>query len=290
MSNLPAIRPQSLSEVMEYAKMISKSEMMPKDYRNKPENIVVAIQWGYEVGLNPIQALRNISIINGRPSIWGDAAIALVRASGLLEYCNESVENGVAKCTVKRKGEPEQTRTFSELEAKRAGLLNKQGPWSQYPQRMLQMRARGFALRDVFADVLNGIITAEEAQDTPLDTQERVHIEAEPAPVAIAAAETVEEAEVVEVKAIEAPKKPDPNAPASDRFKGQIDKLAQFCDMEPEAIDLLLINRGYSWQTLTKGQAQEVYQFLRQTAREIEQDRNLKLSAEFEASRSGGAA
>lgn len=277
MSNLPAIRPQSLSEVMEYAKMISKSEMMPKDYRGKPENIVVAIQWGYEVGLNPIQALRNISIINGRPSIWGDAAIALVRASGLLEYCNESVENGVAICAVKRKGEPEQTRTFSELEAKRAGLLNKQGPWSQYPQRMLQMRARGFALRDVFADVLNGIITAEEAQDMPADTQERVHIEAEPAPVAIAApVEVVEEAEVVEL--------------ASEMVKNEILAKVQQIGMARDGFAVLLKNRGIKWGSITATQAADLRAHVGETAREVERERNLAISAEFEASRSGGAA
>ena len=276
MSNLPAIRPQSLSEVMEYAKMISKSEMMPKDYRNKPENIVVAIQWGYEVGLNPIQALRNISIINGRPSIWGDAAIALVRASGLLEYCNESVENGVAICAVKRKGEPEQVRTFSELEAKRAGLLNKQGPWSQYPQRMLQMRARGFALRDVFADVLNGIITAEEAQDTPPDT-ERVHIEAEPAPVAIAAhVEPIEDAEVVEL--------------ASEMVKNEILAKVQQIGMARDGFAVLLKNRGIKWGSITAAQAADLRAHVGETAREVERERNLAISAEFEASRSGGAA
>lgn len=275
MSNLPAIRPQNLGEIMEYAKMISKSELMPKDYRNKPENIVVAIQWGYEVGLSPIQALRNISIINGRPSIWGDAAIALVRASGLLEYCNERIENGVASCTVKRKGEPEQTRTFSELEAKRAGLLNKQGPWSQYPQRMLQMRARGWALRDVFADVLNGVITAEEAQDMPPEDQERVTIAAEPAPVAIAApVEPVEEAEVIEM--------------ASESTKSEILAKVQQIGMERDAFAVLLKNRKIKWGSISAADAAALRTHVGEIARDMEREQNLKLSAEFEASRSGG--
>ena len=56
-------------------------------------------------------------------------------------------------------------REFSMQDAKQAGLTGKQGPWSQYPRRMLQMRARAFALRDVFADVLRGVHVAEEAQD-----------------------------------------------------------------------------------------------------------------------------
>ena len=54
-------------------------------------------------------------------------------------------------------------------DAKRAGLYGKQGPWQQYPKRMLQMRARAWALRDVFPDVLRGVHVAEEAQDLPAE-------------------------------------------------------------------------------------------------------------------------
>lgn len=56
---------------------------------------------------------------------------------------------------------------FSVKDAKRAGLWGKSGPWSTYPDRMLTMRARSWALRDEFADILKGIIAAEEAQDYP---------------------------------------------------------------------------------------------------------------------------
>jgi len=58
-------------------------------------------------------------------------------------------------------------------DAKRAGLWAKQGPWTAYPKRMMQMRARGFALRDAFPDVLKGMITAEEAQDYQEETKPR---------------------------------------------------------------------------------------------------------------------
>jgi hypothetical protein len=75
----------------------------------------------------------------------------------------------VAVCVAKRKGRKPVTARFSVEDAKRAGLWGKQGPWSAYPKRMMQMRARGFALRDAFPDVLKGMITAEEAQDYPSD-------------------------------------------------------------------------------------------------------------------------
>ena len=74
----------------------------------------------------------------------------------------------VAICEAKRRGDTEPVISrFSMADAKRAGLAGKSGPWSQYPRRMLQMRARGFCLRDAFPDILRGVITAEEAQDYP---------------------------------------------------------------------------------------------------------------------------
>jgi hypothetical protein len=104
---------------------------------------------------------------DGRPALWGDAVIALVRGSGLLDSIHEEITADVATCTVKRRGEPPASRSFSVEDAKRAGLYGKQGPWQQYPKRMLQMRARAWALRDVFPDVLRGVHVAEEAQDMP---------------------------------------------------------------------------------------------------------------------------
>ena len=169
--------PQNLTEAMKFCEMLAESSIIPKDFRGKPGDILVAIEWGMEVGLKPMQALNNIAVINGRPSIWGDSALALVRASGLLEYIDEKVEGDTAVCRVKRKGEPEVVRTFSMEDAERAGLLKKPGPWQQYPKRMLQMRARAWALRDTFPDVLSGIAIAEEVQDIEVEA-----MPAKPAP------------------------------------------------------------------------------------------------------------
>ena len=155
----------SLKEAMEYAKLIAESDLAPKDYRSKPGNVLIAMQFGSEIGLMPLQAIQNIAVINGRPAIWGDAMIALVQNHPLCEYIKEHSKDGTAYCTVKRRGEEEYTYEFSKEDAKQAGLLNKTGVWTQYPDRMLQMRARGFALRDKFSDVLKGIALREEVED-----------------------------------------------------------------------------------------------------------------------------
>ncbi|WP_287027931.1 recombinase RecT [Herbaspirillum sp.] len=135
----------------------------------KPGNVLVAIQWGMEIGLKPMQAMQNIAVINGRPSIWGDAALALVKASPHYEDVIETYEGTGDKkkavCIAKRKGRTDVVSEFSVEDAKTAGLYKKSGPWTQYPDRMLQMRARSFALRDQFPDVLKGLSIAEEAMD-----------------------------------------------------------------------------------------------------------------------------
>jgi hypothetical protein len=163
---------QTFDDAFRFSKMVAASEFAPKDFKGKPESCLLAIQHGSEVGLSPMQSLQSIAVINGRPSIWGDAALALVQACPVCEYVREYLEgegdNLTAVCEAKRQGYPAPTTVrFSVADAKKAGLWGKSGPWTQYPSRMLQLRARGFALRNAFADALRGLVTAEEAQDYP---------------------------------------------------------------------------------------------------------------------------
>lgn len=159
--------PKNFDDAIKFANTICKSNLLPRDYQNNPCNVLAAICYGAEIGLSPFQSMQSLAVINGRPSLYGDALLALVRSSGLLEYIKEEiVDDNKAVCTVKRKDEPiEIIREFSKEDAKKAGLLNKSGPWTLYPKRMLQMRARAFALRDGFADCLRGVSSAEEMQD-----------------------------------------------------------------------------------------------------------------------------
>lgn len=169
---------QTFADAMKFGETVANSEFAPKDFRGKPASCMLAIQAGSEIGLAPLQALQSIAVVNGRPAVFGDAALAVAKASPVCEYVVEKIdgdgEQMVATCTAKRRGYPEPTVVrFSVADAKKAGLWGKTGPWTQYPKRMLQMRARGFALRDAFPDVLKGLVTAEEAQDYPQPLPEK---------------------------------------------------------------------------------------------------------------------
>lgn len=165
--------PQTLSQLHQICELAIKGGYAPKG--TTVEGAMLAIAKGREVGLPALYSLQNIAVINGKPSIYGDAMLALVKRSGLLEDHKEGLrqKNGgrsedawEAYSWAKRKGQASPVEAaFSVAEAKKAGLWGKPGPWQNYPRRMLQMRARSFCLRDAFPDVLGGMYAVEEAQD-----------------------------------------------------------------------------------------------------------------------------
>ncbi|MCG7915931.1 MAG: transcriptional regulator [Candidatus Thiodiazotropha weberae] len=154
--------PSNLDQAMKVAEVLSQSNFVPQEFRGQPANILVAMQMGAEVGLAPLQAVQNICVINGRPTIYGDAFMALVQGSVLcemyMEGFDESGQYGWAK--TRRLGRAEVEQVFTIDMAKRAGLLSKKGPWVQYPERMCKIRARTWLCRDVYPDVLKGLSDA----------------------------------------------------------------------------------------------------------------------------------
>ena len=221
MSNLV---PMTVQDALAVASQLAQSGMVPRDYACKPGAIFAAMDLGASVGLRPMQAVQGIASINGRPALWGDAALGVVMAHPSFESIDEddaskAAAQGFGRCRVVRKGSPPYEVRFTVDMAKAAGLWGKAGPWSAYAGRMLQMRARSWAFRDRFPDALKGIRIAEEAQDTPAD--------AEPVPsmmpTAVDATATVVEAPAA------APYTPPPRTEAR--------KVPANCDRVPVRID-----------------------------------------------------
>lgn len=153
------------------ANMIAASAMVPKAFQGKPQDVLVAMEMGRSIGLSPLSAVQNIAVINGKPSLYGDAVLAVCSGHPEFENINEEKlydkDNKLLgyRCSVKRRDRDLVTKTFTIEDAVTAKLWAKEGPWKSYPERMLQMRARGFALRDSFADALGGVRFAEEVED-----------------------------------------------------------------------------------------------------------------------------
>ena len=157
---------RNTDEMWQWALYVNQAGITP-DTLDSPAKIIVAIQYGLEIGLTPMVALNSIAVIGGKPSIYGDAGLAMVYKSGMMEYIEETVEGEgdsmVATCTVKRQGQPNPVvRVFDVAKAKTAQLWGKKGTWSSHPDRMLKYKARAFALRDTFPDILEGLHLYEE--------------------------------------------------------------------------------------------------------------------------------
>jgi hypothetical protein len=171
-----SLTPTSLNEAVQLAELMASSEMVPKDYQGKPANVLVAVQMGAELGLKPVQALQNIAVVNGRPSIWGDGLRALIMSSPDLVNIEDSFDNDsfMAKCSITRSINGNAVRfdgEFSKEDADRAGLWGR-NVWKSYPKKMLEWRAFGFAARKAYADRLRGISLAEESQDIQTNKSE----------------------------------------------------------------------------------------------------------------------
>ncbi len=165
------LNPDSLDGLWRCCNLVKMSGLAPRSLETA-EKMMVAACHGRELGLSFMQSLQNIAVINGKPGIFGDAAMALVQSSDCCEYVEESMDGTGDKmkavCVSKRKGRAKEVRTeFSVDDAKKAGLWGKAGPWTNYPKRMLQFRARGFNFRDNFADKISGLRTVEELRDFP---------------------------------------------------------------------------------------------------------------------------
>jgi hypothetical protein len=237
------IIPQTFDEAWRIANAVCMAGMAPYGL-NTPEKATIAILHGLEVGMAPMNALQSIAVINGKPAIYGDGALGLVLGSGKMETYKEWLEGEgdarVAYCQVKRRGDPEpKLGKFSVADAKKAKLWMKKGhkgedtPWVTYEERMLKMRARAFALRDGFADVLKGLAIVEEIRDIEHDANEPKRLPPtppKPAPAPQKFAETAKKSTPP------APPKPAPKKepePEPESFDGETGEITDAEEVSP---------------------------------------------------------
>ena len=173
----------TLADMQTAAQIILQSHLAPDSFKTK-EQIFVAIQQGAEIGLRPMQSLNSLYVVRGKATLWGDAALGLVKKSGMLKEYKEVIEgtgdSRIAKVKSVRVEANGQLTTvessFSVDDAKVANLWNKKSrdgkasTWITHPNRMLKYKARAFNLRDNFPDVLQGMHLTEEFEGEELLT------------------------------------------------------------------------------------------------------------------------
>ncbi|RYQ24451.1 hypothetical protein PG2048B_0753 [Bifidobacterium pseudolongum subsp. globosum] len=162
--------PQTFNEQMRFAEVVSQAKgMLPRAYEGNPANVLVAVQYGASLGIEPMAALQNIDVIQGTPTLSAKAVAALVRANGHKLWMNEDEQNMSATCTIVRNDDKEHpvTVTRDKAWAQRMGLLTKDN-YKKQPTTMLMWRAvtacANRACPELFLG-LGGAYTADELHD-----------------------------------------------------------------------------------------------------------------------------
>lgn len=162
--------PDKAEHYQKLATQLAKSALVPKAIQNKPVDVFLVMAMAHKLKVSIEAGLQGIGVINGKPVVYGDLLLAIVKKQPDFEdIIEEPIYKGDKifgyKCVVKRRNQTPSSAVFTLDDAKKAGLLSKPGSWQQYEARMLQLRARSFACRNAFPDALNGISSAEEMND-----------------------------------------------------------------------------------------------------------------------------
>lgn len=165
------------SDVIKLANVIAPTEFVPAEYRDNPPAVAAAILSGRELGIGPMTALRHVQMVKGTPTLSAEYKRARVLAAG---HEFDVLELNTQRCRVsgRRKGsnKPPLEVTYTMEDAKTAGLLapsrsGKPGAWQTRPRRMLFARAGSELCDFLFADVVNGLPTAELVADGAADDE-----------------------------------------------------------------------------------------------------------------------
>lgn len=188
MTNALALVPASVPEVFRLAESLATSKgFVLAQYIGQPNAIAACILTGAELGMGPMESLREIHVVQGRPTLSAGAMLArAIRAGVRVEWvCSTSTE---AVLRLSRDGSSYEQRWDIEM-AKRAGLLGKTGPWQTYPDAMLRSRCISAAVRAFCPDSIGGggLYAPEEAESIP----QRVEVVSTSPAAAIPAESTV---------------------------------------------------------------------------------------------------
>ena len=154
----------TVGEQMQYAQMLSKGSLVPRDYRDNPANVLIAMSFGQSMGLSPAESLYRITVVQGRPTASSELIAANVRRAGHRLHIIKDDKTLTATCEIRRADDPDFPfrATWDMDKAKQAGLAGKHN-WRKYPMAMLKARAITECAREACPEALYGCVyTAEE--------------------------------------------------------------------------------------------------------------------------------
>lgn len=146
--------------MQQMAEVLVASGFLPPDLDTANKALAVLLM-GRELGVPPMQAIRGIHVVQGRPSLSAELMLALAYQNIPGFTIKVGGNEQICTVTAQRPGGEPVTQSFSITDANRAGLT-KGSNWQKYPQAMLRARCISAVLRVVAPDAIRGIYTPEE--------------------------------------------------------------------------------------------------------------------------------
>ena len=175
------------NQAMMMAASLAKSDLIPANYKGKPENCLIAIELSNRLALSPFLVMQNMHVIQGRPSWSSSFIISCINASGKFQGCLKfEIDEKKTKCRAyaieKETGAKLVSPNITLEMAEKEGWLTKNGSkWRTMPELMLRYRAASFFGRLYCPEIMNGMLSVEEAKDIALpDEEEFIDVLAEP--------------------------------------------------------------------------------------------------------------
>jgi len=163
---------QNFETAQRIAQSLSKSDLVPKQYKDNVANCLIALEIANRVGASPLMVMQNLNIIHNRPSWSSQFIIAALNSCGRFSPLRFRMEGeGDARtCVViamdKASGEALEGPPVSISMARSEGWYQKDGSkWKTMPELMLRYRAAAFFGRLYAPDVLMGMQTEDETHD-----------------------------------------------------------------------------------------------------------------------------
>lgn len=179
----------NFKNAMKMAEQLAKSDMIPAVYKGKPENCIIALELSNRLKLSPFLVMQNMYIVQGKPSWSSSFIISCINGSGRFTGpLKFEMDANRTKCRAwaveKASGEKLVGPLITMEMAQSEGWLNKNGSkWKTMPELMLRYRAAAFFGRLYCPEIINGMLTDDEAQDgRPLDEKDIVDVFAQETP------------------------------------------------------------------------------------------------------------
>jgi hypothetical protein len=198
---------QGFEHAQRVAKMLSSSDLIPKEFKGNIQNTMIALEMANRIGASPLMVMQNLYVVHGKPSWSSTFIISGINSCGKFEpldfvVTGDGMEMECYAWTT-RKGKEDKIigPKVTMKMAKAEGWLDKPGSkWKTMPELMIRYRAAAFFGRLYSPEVLMGMQTADEVIDISHaevmpEEQPKTNKEAERVVLMIQAAKSIEDLE-----------------------------------------------------------------------------------------------